>query len=91
MDPTAEPAHGAQQLSLFNSHYDTWCYLPVAGFIQFVAQPEQYLFAHMLRAGSAPAKLGAIGLLRRVLHLPQSAAWRSQWCVIAPRLGAASG
>jgi len=68
LDPTDDPTHGAQQLSLFNGHYDTWCYLPVAGFIQFDAEPEQYLFAYMLRPGNAPAKLGAIGLLRRVLQ-----------------------
>lgn len=68
LDPTDDPTHGAQQLSLFNGHYDTWCYLPVAGFIQFDAEPEQYLFTYMLRPGNAPAKLGAIGLLRRVLQ-----------------------
>jgi Transposase DDE domain group 1 len=66
LDPTDDPTHGAQQLSLFNGHYDTWCYLPVAGFIQFDAEPEQYLFTYVLRAGNAPAKLGAIGILSRV-------------------------
>ena len=35
LDPTDDPTHGAQQLSFFNGHYDTWCYLPTAGFIQF--------------------------------------------------------
>jgi hypothetical protein len=68
LDPTDDPTHGAQQLSLFNGHYDTWCYLPVAGFIQFDAEPEQYLFTYVLRPGNAPAKLGAIGILRRVLE-----------------------
>jgi len=68
LDPTDDPTHGAQQLSLFNGHYDTWCYLPVAGFIQFDAEPEQYLFCYVLRAGNAPAKLGAIGILSRVLE-----------------------
>ena len=29
LDPTDDPTHGAQQLSFFNGHYDTWCYLPV--------------------------------------------------------------
>jgi hypothetical protein len=66
LDPTDDPTHGGQQLSLFNTHYDSWCYLPVAGFLQFDAEPEQYLFTYVLRAGSAPAKLGAIGILRRV-------------------------
>lgn len=68
LDPTDDPTHGAQQLSLFNGHYDTWCYLPVAGFIQFDTEPEQYLFTYVLRAGNAPAKLGAIGILSRVFE-----------------------
>jgi hypothetical protein len=29
LDPTDDPTHGAQQLALFNGHYDTWCYLPL--------------------------------------------------------------
>lgn len=68
LDPTDDPTHGAQQLSLFNGHYDTWCYLPVAGFVQFDTEPEQYLFAYVLRPGNAPAKLGAIGILARVIE-----------------------
>ena len=67
LDPTDDPTHGAQQLSFFNGHYDTWCYLPTAGFIQFDDESEQYLFAYVLRPGNANAKLGAIGILRRVL------------------------
>ena len=67
LDPTDDPTHGAQQLALFNGHYDTWCYLPVAGFIRFDEEPEQYLFTYVLRGGRAPAKLGAIGILKRVL------------------------
>ncbi len=67
LDPTDDPTHGAQQLSFFNGHYDSWCYLPVAGFLQFDEEPEQYLFAYVLRPGNAHAKLGAIGILRRVI------------------------
>jgi len=68
LDPTDDPTHGGQQLTLFNGHYDTWCYLPVAGFVQFDAEPEQYLFAYVLRSGRAPATLGAIGILERVFE-----------------------
>ena len=68
LDPTDDPTHGAQQLSFFNGHYDTWCYLPTAGFVQFDDEPEQYLFAYVLRPGNANAKLGAIGILRRILE-----------------------
>ncbi len=67
LDPTDDPTHGGQQLTFFNGHYDTWCYLPVAGFLQFDDEPEQYLFGYVLRPGNANAKLGAIGILRRIL------------------------
>jgi hypothetical protein len=67
LDPTDDPTHGAQQLALFNGHYDTWCYLPVAGFIRFDEEPEQYLFTCVLRPGNATAQLGAIGILKRIL------------------------
>ena len=67
LDPTDDPTHGGQQLTFFNGHYDTWCYLPMAGFIQFDEEPEQYLFGYLLRPGNANAKRGAIGMLRRIL------------------------
>ena len=77
LDPTDDPTHGAQQLSFFNGHYDTWCYLPVLGFVSFNDEVEQYLFTAVLRPGNAPAALGAIGILRRILqriyhHFPQA-------------------
>jgi Transposase DDE domain group 1 len=68
LDPTDDPTHGNQQLTLFNGHYDTWCYLPVAGFVQFDAELEQYLFTYVLRSGKASAKLGAIGILQRMFE-----------------------
>jgi len=67
LDPTDDPTHGGQQLSLFNGHYDTWCYLPIAGFLKFTDEPEQHLFTYVLRSGKAPAKLGALGILHRLL------------------------
>src|SRR5881628_1505856 len=68
LDPTDDPTHGAQQLTFFNGHYDSWCYLPVAGFVTFNAEPEQYLLSYVLRPGNAPATRGAIGILRRLLE-----------------------
>jgi hypothetical protein len=68
LDPTDDPTHGGQQLSFFNGHYDTWCYLPVAGFVTFNHEPEQYLFCYVLRPGNAPAKQGAIGILDRMIE-----------------------
>jgi hypothetical protein len=67
LDPTDDPTHGAQQLSLFNGHYDCWCYLPVVAFATFNDEREAYLLAAVLRAGNAPAKLGAVAILRRLL------------------------
>jgi hypothetical protein len=67
LDPTDDPTHGQQQLSFFNGYYDSWCYLPVLGFISFNDEVEQYLFTAVLRSGKATAKLGAVGILRRVI------------------------
>jgi hypothetical protein len=67
LDPTDDPTHGAQQLTFFNGHYDSWCYLPVAGFLTFNDEAEQYLCAYVLRPGNAPATQGALGLLKRLL------------------------
>lgn len=67
LDPTVDPTHGSQQLSLFNRLYDQHCYLPLAGFLTFDGEPEQYLFCYLLRPGNASAKQGCLGLLKRVL------------------------
>ncbi len=73
LDPTVDPTHGAQQLSLFHSHYDTWCYLPLLGFLSFDDEAEQYLFTAMLRPGDAPDRLGVLGVLRRMIPRVRSA------------------
>lgn len=67
LDPTEDPTHGAQQLSFFNGHYDSWCYLPVMGFLSFNDEPEQYLCTAVLRPGNVTAAFGAVGILRRLL------------------------
>lgn len=69
LDPTDDPTHGAQQLSFFNGHYDTWCYLPVMGFVSFNDEAEQYLCAAVLRPGNVTAAKGAVGILRRLIWL----------------------
>lgn len=73
LDPTDDPTHGGQQLTFFNGHYDTWCYLPMAGFVSFNEEPEQYLFCYVLRAGNAPARHGAIGILDRMIERVRAA------------------
>jgi hypothetical protein len=78
LDPTDDPTHGGQQLTFFNSHYDNWCYLPMASFIQFDSEPEQHLFAYVLRPGNVGAKAGAIGILRRLFKRLRSAFPKAQ-------------
>jgi Transposase DDE domain group 1 len=68
LDPTDDPTHGQQELSVFNGHYDTWCYLPLVATLTFNAEPTQYLVAAVLRPGTSPAKRGALGVLARLLR-----------------------
>jgi hypothetical protein len=67
LDPTDDPTHGAQQLTFFNAHYDSYCYLPMVGTLQFNSESEKYLFTVVLRPGNAPASRGTIGILMRAL------------------------
>ena len=67
MDPTDDPTHGQQQFTFFNSHYDSYCYLPMVCFLTFNEEAEQYLVAAVLRRGNATGSLGALGILRRLI------------------------
>lgn len=73
LDPTEDPTHGAQQLSFFNGHYDTWCYLPLLAFVTFNGEREQYLCTALLRPGNAPATRGALAVLCRLVPLLRAA------------------
>jgi Transposase DDE domain group 1 len=64
VDPTDDPTHGQQEFAFFNGHYDSWCYLPLLGFVTFNDEAEQYLLFALLRPGTSPAKLGLRGRLR---------------------------
>src|SRR3989475_2983656 len=64
LDPTVDPTHGHQQLTFFNGHYDTACYLPLVATLTFNAEPTQYLVGIVLRPGHSTATHGAIGRLR---------------------------
>lgn len=77
IDATVDPTHGAQQLTLFNGFYDTWCYLPLVGFLRFNNELQQYLFAAMLRPGVS-GRDGLLGMLRRVLRKLRPAFPRAQ-------------
>jgi hypothetical protein len=66
LDPSVDPTHGQQPFSFFHGHYDTWCYLPMFGFLSVDGDPEQYLFHARLRPGLArEVQHGTIALLRR--------------------------
>lgn len=67
LDATADPTHGAQQLSVFNGFYDTWCYLPLVATLAFDGAPRPYLVAALLRPGNAGGATGVRGLLRRLI------------------------
>ena len=73
LDPTDDPTHGQQEFSFFNGHYDSWCYLPVVGTLQFNDESEKYLFTIVLRPGNATAGEGATGILRRIVALLRDA------------------
>ncbi len=68
LDPTCDPTHGRQQMTLFNGYYDTWCYLPVVLTISFDKELRKYPLAALLRPGNASAMVGVPGLLRRALR-----------------------
>lgn len=67
VDVTADPTHGAQQLTFFNGFYDTWCYLPLVATLTFDDESRQYLVAAILRPGNVSATIGVHGLLRRLI------------------------
>src|SRR6266849_2675366 len=77
LDPTDDPTHGQQQFTFFNAHYDTYCYLPLLGFLSFDDEPESYLATAMLRPGNATEKgehaRVVIGLLSRLVGLVRAA------------------
>ena len=66
LDPTDDPTHGAQQLSLTYTIAEVFTAM---GFISFNKEAEQYLCAAVLRPGNAPAAVGAVGLLRRLIRI----------------------
>jgi hypothetical protein len=67
LDPTDDPTHGHQQLTFFNTHYDTYCYLPAVAFLTFDDESDQYLVAAVLRPGNASGSRGAVGILSRLI------------------------
>ncbi len=82
LDPSVDPAHGAQQGVLFNGFYDTWCYLPMFGFVSVDGDPEHYLFCARLRPGTAKEMRGVIPMLGRMVGQLREAYGRHQYILV---------
>lgn len=67
LDPSVDPTHGQQPFAFFHGHYDTWCYLPMFGFLSAEGDPEQHLFHARLRPGLSRESRGTVALLRRTV------------------------
>ena len=68
LDGTVDPAHGQQPFAFYNGYYESWCYLPLLGFLTVDADPEQHLFHARLRPGTARDWRGVQALLRRTVE-----------------------
>jgi len=67
LDSTEDPTHGQQPFSFFNGYYDSWCYLPMLGFLSVDDELVQHLFHARLRPGTVQDVRGTLPLLRRTV------------------------
>lgn len=72
LDETCDVAHGRQQLSLFNGHYDSHCFLPIHVYEAATGRPVTVLF----RRGATPTGTEIRTLVRHLVgrlrrHWPQ--------------------
>ena len=68
LDSTEDPTHGQQPFAFFNGYHDSWCYLPMLGFLSVDDEPTQHLFHARLRPGTARDTRGTPALLRRTVR-----------------------
>jgi len=64
MDSTWDETHGAQQLTFFNGHYDSYGYHPL---LPFDAETGNLIIAH-LRPGNVGAAEGALALIEGIVE-----------------------
>jgi hypothetical protein len=64
LDPTADHAHGHQQLTFFNAHEDEYCFMP---FHVYEGLSGKYITS-VLRAGKVPAAAEIISVLKRIVR-----------------------
>lgn len=67
-DPTDDPTHGQQEFTFFHGYYDSYCYLPLVGTIQFNKEKKQHLLCSVLRPGNACAHEGFVAIAGRILE-----------------------
>jgi hypothetical protein len=63
IDDTADEVHGAQQQSLFNGYYDSYCYLP----LHIYEGQSGKLITTILRPGRRPTGEEIVSILKRVV------------------------
>jgi DDE family transposase len=68
LDATVDPTHGQQELSLFDGHYDTWCYLPL---LAFVTEDDgtQHLIGALLRSACGRSTKGVLWMVRKAVRI----------------------
>jgi hypothetical protein len=64
IDDTCDVVHGRQQLSLFNAHYDEYCFLPIHVYDTATGRPV----AVVLRPGKTPSGPEVRGHVRRLVR-----------------------
>ena len=67
-DPTDDPTHGQQEFTFFHGYYDTYCYLPLIGTIQFGEEKKQHLLCAVLRPGNSCAHAGFVAIASRLIE-----------------------
>jgi hypothetical protein len=68
LDATVDPCHGQQELSLFDGHAGTQCYLPLLGFITDQTG-KQRLMGALLRSAAGSSTKGNLAFLRMGVRL----------------------
>lgn len=63
VDDTDDPTHGAQQLALFNTYYDEYCYLPLHIYEGYSGK----MILSVLRPGKRPSGEEVVTILGRVV------------------------
>lgn len=64
MDPTADHAHGHQQLTFFNAHEDEYCFMP---FHVYEGLSGKYITS-VLRAGKTPTAEEILSVFKRIVR-----------------------